>query len=52
MPQVTTGRTSEILIESDQDLAAHVDGELIRNSTRTLKVKILPKILEVIVPDA
>jgi diacylglycerol kinase (ATP) len=52
MPQVTTGRTSEILIESDQDLAAHVDGELIKKSTRTLQVKILPKILEVIVPDA
>lgn len=51
MPQVTTGRTSEILIESDQDLAAHVDGELIKTRTRSLAVKILPNILEVIVPD-
>jgi diacylglycerol kinase family enzyme len=52
MPQVKTGRTAEILIESDQDLAAHVDGELIRQPGKSLLVKLLPKALEVIVPDA
>jgi diacylglycerol kinase (ATP) len=52
MPQVRTDRTSEILIESDQDLAAHVDGELIRTPTQSLHVLLLPKALEVIVADA
>jgi YegS/Rv2252/BmrU family lipid kinase len=52
MPQVRTGRTAQILIESDQDLAAHVDGELIRQPGRSLTVQLLPKALEVIVPDA
>ncbi len=52
MPQVKTGRTMEILIESDQNLVAHVDGELIRKSAKSLHVQLLPKALEVIVPDA
>jgi diacylglycerol kinase family enzyme len=52
MPQVKTGRTAEILIESDQDLVAHVDGELIRKSVKSLRVQLLPKALEVIIPDA
>ncbi len=52
MPQVKTGRTAEILIESDQDLVAHVDGELIRKSVKSLHVQLLPQALEVIVPDA
>jgi diacylglycerol kinase (ATP) len=51
MPQVRTGRTREVLIESDQDLVAHADGELLRSSTKSLRVELLPKALEVIVPD-
>jgi len=51
MPQVRTDRTADILIESDQNLAAHADGELIKTPVQSLRVHLLPKALEVVVPD-
>ena len=49
LEQVTTDRTDELSINSEDGFAAHVDGELISLNLNSLKVKLLPKALEVVV---
>jgi len=51
LPEVTTDRTTDLVIESEQGFAAHVDGELLALDLKKLEVHIVPKSLEVIVPD-
>jgi YegS/Rv2252/BmrU family lipid kinase len=51
MPEVTTGRTTNLSIQSDEGFAAHVDGELLALDLNSLEVQIVPKALEVIVPE-
>jgi diacylglycerol kinase (ATP) len=50
MPEVTTDRTTDLLIESEEGFAAHVDGELLGLDLKKLEVHIVPKALRVIVP--
>jgi len=50
LPEVTTDRTTDLVIESDEEFAAHVDGELLGLDLRKLEVHIVPKALKVIVP--
>ena len=50
MPQVTTGRTSEITIDSEQGFAVHLDGELLSLNMKSLNVTLIPKALDVIIP--
>jgi YegS/Rv2252/BmrU family lipid kinase len=49
LEQVTTDRTSQLSIKSDENFAAHVDGELLSLSLNSLEVKLLPKALEVVI---
>ena len=51
MPQVTIGRTKSLKIDCDQGFAAHVDGELLSLNIKTLEVTIVPKALEIVVPE-
>lgn len=50
MPQVTTGRTSKITIDSEQGFAVHLDGELLSLNMKSLNVTLIPKALDVIIP--
>jgi diacylglycerol kinase (ATP) len=50
LPEVTTDRTKDLIIESEEGFAAHVDGELLALDFKKLEVHIVPKALEVIVP--
>jgi diacylglycerol kinase (ATP) len=47
-PAVTVDRTAHIVIASEQDLPAHVDGEIIRTDAHRLEVSALPRRLRVI----
>ncbi len=49
LEQVTTDRTDQLTINSDEGFAAHVDGELLSLNLKSLDVKLLPKALEVVV---
>jgi YegS/Rv2252/BmrU family lipid kinase len=49
LPQVTTDRTANLKIESDDGFAFHVDGELLSLNINSLNVKLLPQALEVVV---
>ena len=50
-PAIKTARTSQISIRSlDGGLPAHADGETLCTTGQQLEIKILPKIMEVIVP--
>ena len=49
LKQVTTGRTDQLTINSEEGFAAHVDGELLSLNLNSLDVKLLPKALEVVV---
>ncbi len=51
MPQVTIDRTSILKVESEEGFAVHLDGELMSLDKKTLDVSIIPKALEVIVPQ-
>ncbi len=49
LEQVTTDRTDQLTINSEEGFAAHVDGELLSLNLNSLDVKLLPKALEVVV---
>jgi YegS/Rv2252/BmrU family lipid kinase len=49
LEQVTTDRTDQLSIYSDDGFAAHVDGELLSLNLNTLNVKLISKALEVVV---
>jgi diacylglycerol kinase (ATP) len=49
LPQVTTDRTDQLTIESADSFAAHVDGELLGLNLKSLKIKIIPKALQVVI---
>ena len=49
LEQVTTDRTDQLSIESEEGFAAHVDGELLSLNLNSLNVQLLPKALEVVV---
>jgi len=51
MPQVTIDRTTELVVESEQGFAVHLDGELMSLEQKSLHISIIPKALEVIVPQ-
>ena len=50
MPQVTTARTTQLSIDSEQGFAVHLDGELMSLNMKSLNISIIPKALNVIVP--
>lgn len=50
MPQVTTARTTQLSIDSEQGFAVHLDGELMSLNMKSLNISIIPKALDVIVP--
>lgn len=51
LPQVTTNKIEQMVIESEEGFAMHVDGELISTDEKSLEVSIVPKAIEVIVPN-
>jgi diacylglycerol kinase (ATP) len=50
MPQVSTARTTNLSVESEQGFAVHLDGELMSLEMNSLNISIIPKALDVIVP--
>ena len=51
MPQVLMNRTEHLTVESEENFAAHIDGELISDKLNSLDITVLPKALEVVVLD-
>jgi len=49
LEQVTTDRTDQLTVHSDDGFAAHVDGELLSLNLKSLDVKLLPKALKVVI---
>lgn len=49
MEQVTTDRTNQFTIESDEGFAVHIDGELLSLNLKSLDVELLPRALDVVV---
>lgn len=52
LPQVTVDRTKQLLIESEEGFAVHIDGELLSLNIKSLEVKIVPKALDVVAPKS
>jgi diacylglycerol kinase family enzyme len=50
MPQVKIDKTKEITIQSDEGFATHADGELIGLKLNEVKIHILPKAMNFVVP--
>ncbi len=50
MPQVTTSRTKQVSLESEEGFAVHLDGELMSLNLKSLDISILPKALDVLIP--
>lgn len=51
LKQIVMGRTQKVIVESDQPMAAQVDGELWPTREKRYEVSILPKAVEAIVGD-
>jgi len=51
MPQVSIDRTTNMQVESETGFAVHLDGELMSLEKKSLDISIIPKALEVIVPQ-
>jgi diacylglycerol kinase (ATP) len=51
MPQVSMARTEHLKVESKENFAAHIDGELISADLNSLDISILPKALDVIISE-
>ena len=49
LEQVTTDRTNQLSLYSEEGFAAHVDGELLSLKLNSLDVQLLPKALDVVV---
>ncbi|MEM7391949.1 MAG: hypothetical protein AAF492_06330, partial [Verrucomicrobiota bacterium] len=48
-PRFTASRFTELQVEADSPFPLHADGEFLTNDVRKLKIRILPRELEVIV---
>ncbi len=51
MPQVATDRSASLNVESEEGFAVHLDGELMSLNKKQIHISIIPKALEVIVPQ-
>lgn len=51
MPQVTIDKCKSIVINSENGLAVHADGELISCNMKEIKIEIIPNAIDFIVPE-
>jgi diacylglycerol kinase (ATP) len=50
MPQVTVGRSDHLVMESEEGIAIHADGELLGLHIKKLEITLLKKAMNVVVP--
>jgi diacylglycerol kinase (ATP) len=48
-PEVTMGHATRVVVTSEEDLVAHVDGEILCTAAHRVEMEIIPRSLRVIV---